>query len=242
MHTLVDLVDTAAQRGLQRLQALPDRGVQHAGQRVGLAVLLVQVAVDVVEALVDVGQLVLEAVHPAGDALEAPTDAVEAAVQLRERLGQLVDNALESAAELGDGAVLRLQLGQRLVEALGQHADLGAVGQLRQPLANGTQRFERGHPRMDLVEGVEDLLLFALTDLRGAREHVAHPIEGHRGVVVLVHGWGLRPWGWGDSATLASYSRRHEPAPRILTKTCPYLRRSEHAASLVGPSRSSFGC
>ena len=79
----------------------------------------------------------------------------------------------------GDRGVLRVQLGHGLVEPLGQHADLGAVGQLGQPLAHGAERVEGSETRVDLVERVEDLLLFALADLRGAVEHAAHAVERH---------------------------------------------------------------
>jgi hypothetical protein len=43
---------------------------------------------------------------------------------------------------------------------------------------------------VDLVQRVEDLLLFAVADLGGAHKHAAHPIEGLRRCVG--HGLGLR--------------------------------------------------
>ncbi len=188
VHALVDLVEAAAQGGFEGLDALAQRVGDGARDRVDLAVLLVQVTVEVVDALVDARELVLETVHAARDAFEAAGDAVEAAVQLGEGLGELVHQGVDRATDVGDCVVLGLQLGEGFVQPLREDADLGAVRQLRQALADRTQRLQRRHPGVDLVQRVEDLLLLALTDLRGAREHVAHPIEGHRGVVVLCHG------------------------------------------------------
>ena len=170
------------------VDAFLERHVHLAGQRVELGVLLVQVLVELVEATVDLGELVLQPIHPAADALEATGDAVQAAVQLRERRGQLVHDRFDRAVETGDRGVLGFQLGQRLVQPLGQHADLGAVRQFGQALADGAQRLHRREPGVDLVERVEDLLLLALTDFGRAVEHVPHAVEGHRRAVVLVHG------------------------------------------------------
>jgi hypothetical protein len=128
---------------------------------------------------VQAAEAVVEAVHPARDALHAPRHAVEPAVELRERLRQLVRDRLDRPHDRRDRGVLRVQLGHGLVEPLGQHADLGAVGQLGQPLAHGAERVEGSETRVDLVERVEDLLLFALADLRGAVEHAAHAVERH---------------------------------------------------------------
>ncbi|QTR01519.1 hypothetical protein J7S33_19260 [Saccharothrix algeriensis] len=223
VHALVDLVEATAQRGLQRLDALPQRCGHRGRHGVDLAVLLVQVQFQVVQPLVDVGELVLQAVHPPGDALEAAGDAVQPPVELGERRGEPVDQPVDRPADALDRGVLRLQPRQRLVQPLGQHADLGPVGQLGQALANGTQRLQRGHPRVDLVQCIEDLLLFALTDLRGARQHVAHPIEGHRGVVVLVHGLNAFVQGRGDlrqpnpvGARGCTTPRRASPVLRLL--------------------------
>jgi hypothetical protein len=44
---------------------------------------------------------------------------------------------------------------------------------------------------VDLVQGIEDLLLLAVADLGGTHKHAAHPIEGLRRCDVG-HGLGLR--------------------------------------------------
>jgi hypothetical protein len=139
----------------------------------------VEPVVELVDALVQATEAVVEAVHPARDALHAPRHAVEPTVELRERLGQLVRERLDRAHDRRDRGVLRVQLRHGLVEPLGQHADLGAVGQLGQPLAHRAERVQGREARVDLVERVEDLLLLALADLRGAVEHSAHAVERH---------------------------------------------------------------
>jgi len=40
---------------------------------------------------------------------------------------------------------------------------------------------------VDLVEGVEDLLLLAVADLGSTHEHAAHPVERQGGVIA--HRW-----------------------------------------------------
>ena len=185
---LANLVDTASQRRLQRVETLAQRHVHLAGQRVQPVVLALQVVVKIIKTLVEVGQLVFQAVHPDGDTLEAVRHPVQPAVQLGERLGQPVHHGVNGATDVGDRVVLCLQLGQRFVQPLGQDADLRAVGQLGQPLADRAQRLHRRQTSVDLVERVEDLLLLTLSDLGRPHHHVAHPVEGHGGTVVLVHG------------------------------------------------------
>jgi hypothetical protein len=75
-----------------------------------------------------------------------------------------------------------------LVEPLREDAHLGAVGQLHEPLAHVAQRVEGRQPGVDLVERVEDLLLLAVADLRGAHQHAAHAVE--RECRFIAHGAG----------------------------------------------------
>ena len=184
MHALVDLGEATAQAGLQRVDALPHRLLDRARQRFQPPVLLVQVQAQLVEPLVDVAQLVLQAVHATRDAVHVADHPVEPPVQLRERLGELVDEPFDGALEFQQRTVVRFELGQCLVESFGEDADLGAVRQLGQSFPHGAQRLQRGQPRVDLVQRVEDLLLFALADLSRTREHVPHAVERH----VLGHG------------------------------------------------------
>jgi hypothetical protein len=145
------------------------------------------VRAELVETTVDVLELVLEPVHPARDTFEPRGHAVEAAVELGEGLGELVDDALDGAGQAGERVVLRFEPRHGLVEALGEHTDLGAVRHLRQPLADRAEGVDGGQAGVDVVECVEDLLLFALTHFGRAHQHVAHPVEG-RGCNVVVSG------------------------------------------------------
>src|SRR5699024_8314082 len=180
-------VDPVADLGVHRVDTLADLPVHVGGDRVEFAVLLVHVGAELVQPSVDIAQLVLEAVHAAPDALQPGGHAVQPAVELRERLLELLHDRIHRGVHGRDRLVLGFHPGHGLVEAFGEYGDLGAVRQFGQSFAHRADRIHRREPCVDVVEGVENLLLLALADFGRAHQHVAHTVKRRGRVAVGAH-------------------------------------------------------